>query len=75
MILMGLSRETCLVAPLTTSELEHKYRISVGLIDGKLAKAIMSQIRVIDTKRLVNKITVIDKKVFEGIKKSARDLL
>ena len=72
---MGLSRETCLVAPLTTSELEHKYRISVGLIDGKLAKAIMSQIRVIDTKRLVNKITVIDKKVFEGIKKSVRDLL
>ncbi len=75
LILKGFSPNTCLVAPLTTSEEKHKYRIPVGLVAGKTAKAIISQIKIVDTKRLVNKIAVLDEKTFEIIRKSIKDLL
>jgi mRNA-degrading endonuclease toxin of MazEF toxin-antitoxin module len=75
LILRGLSRNTCLIAPLTTSLKKHKMRMSLGLVDGKMAQALLSQIRVIDTKRLINKIGFIDHTVFERIRKTVKDLL
>lgn len=71
----GLSKETCLAIPLTTSPQKHKYRIPLQDIDGKEAKAIISQIRVIDTKRLVNKIGVVDRETFHILQKSIKDAL
>ena len=75
LILKGLSRNTCLVAPLTTSLKKHKMRLPLGLIDNKLASVLISQIRVIDTKRLINKIAFVEHKIFEKIRKAAKDLL
>ena len=75
LILKGLSRNTCLVIPLTTSLNRHKMRIHLGLVDGKQASALLSQIRVIDTKRLINRIAVINPKLFEDIRKATKDLL
>lgn len=75
LILKGLSRNTCLVIPLTTSLNRHKMRIYLGLVDGKQASALLSQIRVIDTKRLINRIAIIDQKLFEDIRKATKDLL
>lgn len=75
LIIKGLSRETCLIVPLTTSPKRNKYRIDLGDITGKQSKAILSQIRVIDTKRLINRIAILDEETFETIRKSARDLI
>lgn len=75
LILKGLSRNTCLVVPLTSSAHTHQYRIPIGFFQGENASAIISQIRVVDTKRLVEKIDYIDKTVFELIRKAARDML
>lgn len=75
LILKGLSKQTCLVIPLTTSSHEHKLRPSVGLVDGKMACALLSQIRVIDTKRLVRKIGNLDKQTFDDIRKTVKDML
>lgn len=75
LILKGLSRDTCLVAPLTRSTHVHKYRIPVGIVDGENASVIVSQIRVVDTKRLVEKIIFLDTDTFEIIRKAARDML
>jgi mRNA interferase MazF len=74
-VLRGLGRETCLVIPLTTSKQTHSFRPGVGLIDGKGASALISQMRVIDTRRLVRKIGMLNKETFERIRKTARDLL
>jgi mRNA-degrading endonuclease toxin of MazEF toxin-antitoxin module len=60
LILKGLSIETCLIVPLTTSAKDHPLRVAVGQIGGKQARAILSQMRVIDTKRLVRKIEYLD---------------
>ena len=75
LVLKGLSAETCLVIPLTTSVRHHPMRPAVGKVEGKDAHALLSQMRVIDTKRLVRKICYLDKVVFEEIRKTAREML
>jgi mRNA-degrading endonuclease toxin of MazEF toxin-antitoxin module len=75
LILKGFSRETFLVIPLTTSVRAHPLRPSIGMIAGKESHALLSQMRVIDTKRLVRKIAVLDTQMFEIIRKTARGLL
>lgn len=74
LVVFGFGKNTCVVIPLTTSNQEHKYRMSIGLIDGKEAKAIISQIKVVDTKRFIEKIDVLDKEIFGKILKSVKGL-
>ncbi len=75
LILKGLSADTCLVIPLTTSAQQHPLRSAIGKVEGKDAHALLSQMRVIDRKRLVRKIGYLDKTVFEGIRKTVRGML
>ena len=75
LILKGLSKETCLVIPLTTSTISHPMRPSVGVVAGKDAKAILSQLRVVDTKRFGLKIGYLDKVYFSAIRKAVKDML
>ena len=75
LILRGFSKHVCMVIPLTTSQKKNPYHKSVGFVDGKEAFAIISQIRLIDTKRLVNKIMRINSETFEEIRKTVKDLI
>jgi mRNA-degrading endonuclease toxin of MazEF toxin-antitoxin module len=49
-------------------------RIPIGVIQDKEASVMLSQIRVIDTKRLIYKIGFLDKEIFTGITKAIKDL-
>jgi mRNA-degrading endonuclease toxin of MazEF toxin-antitoxin module len=75
LILRGFSAHVCLVLPLTTSSKKNPYHLPVGIVDNKKAFVIFSQLRLIDTRRLINKIGVIDEKSFENIRKAVRDML
>ena len=75
LILKGFNQYVSLILPLTTSIKKNKYHLPLGVVNGKEAFAIISQIRLIDTKRLINKVGVINKKTFENIKKTVKDLL
>ena len=74
LILKGLSPKTCLVVPLTTSRQEHFLRPHIGQIDGKEAHAILSQLRVVDKKRLIRKVGYLDKVIFEQIRKAVKTM-
>jgi mRNA interferase MazF len=74
-ILRGFGPDACLVAPLTTSAREHPLRIAIGLVEGRQARANISQLRVVDTRRLERKIGFLDKEIFTEIRKAARELL
>ena len=74
LILKGMSKDTCYIIPLTGSPKRHKNRIAIGLVDNIEAVAIISQIRLIDTKRLVEKIGFLDKSKFNEIRKAVKDL-
>ena len=73
-IVRGFGPKVCMVFPLTTSLNKHPLRISLGDVDGKNASALLSQMRSIDTRRLVEKIGFLDKEKFDELRKNARNL-
>ena len=75
LILKGLSKRTLLAVPLTTSDKSHIMRPPIGKVEGEEAHALLSQLRVVDTKRLVRKIGYLDKEIFERIRKTVKDIL
>lgn len=75
LILRGFGPDACLVAPLTTSTREHPLRVLVGVVDGKEARVNLSQLRVVDTRRLIERVGFLDKEVFSNVRKIARGLL
>lgn len=74
-ILRGFGPDACLIVPLTTSVREHPLRVSVGKVDGRTARANLSQLRIIDTRRLVEKIGFLESEIFVTLRKTAKDLL
>lgn len=75
LILTGISKQTCVIIPLTAATNPHPLRPSLGLVGGREARALLSQMRVIDTKRLVRKMEYLNKEIFERIRKAAKDML
>src|SRR3989338_10312584 len=75
LVMKGFSRQVCLIVPLTTSTKKNPYHVAIGKVDGKNAFAIISQIRLVDTKRLINKIGFVDKNLFDKIRKTVKDML
>ena len=75
LVLKAFNRHVCLVVPLTTSTKQNPYHISIGLVNSRPASAIISQLRLIDTKRLTVKITRINKAKFDEIRKAIKAYL
>ncbi len=74
LVLKGLNRRVCIVVPLTTSTKKGLYNIPIGEIDGENASVIISQIRLIDTRRLYKHIETLDKTTFQKIKNTIKDM-
>ncbi|MBU2101241.1 type II toxin-antitoxin system PemK/MazF family toxin [Patescibacteria group bacterium] len=66
-ILKRYSTNACLVVPLTAQDKKGTYYFDVGDVDGKGAKAVLSQLRFVDKKRLINKVDVIEGVIFEKL--------
>jgi mRNA-degrading endonuclease toxin of MazEF toxin-antitoxin module len=49
--------------------------VSVGIIDGEESFAILSQIRLIDTKRFTDRLAVLDTETFNQIRKAIKGLI
>lgn len=74
LIIKALSSKTFFALPLTTSSEVHKYRIDLGIVSDKPAKVILSQMRVLDTKRLTEFVCILEKELFLEIKKAIREM-
>ena len=75
LIVKSFGKKICLVVPITSSPKVHKYRLAIGHIEDKQASVILSQIRVVDIKRLTDRIKVLDKTNFRKVKEAIKDLL
>jgi mRNA-degrading endonuclease toxin of MazEF toxin-antitoxin module len=75
LVFKSMSPQTALVIPLTTSLNIHPMRFKLGVVGDKKASAVLSQMRVIDTKRLTEKIENIDQEIFEKMRKTIKDML
>lgn len=74
LIVKALSSKTFFALPLTTSLEVHKYRVDLGIVANKPAKVILSQMRVLDTKRLTEFICILEKGLFFETKKAIRGM-
>jgi len=66
-ILTKFNLNLCLVVPLTKKRREGRYYFFIGPIQNRNAVAILSQIRIIDSRRLSFKITTLPTKDYEGL--------
>jgi len=75
LVLKGFNRESFLGVFLTGKKKNGKYYIPLGQVEDRDASVNLSQIRIIDTKRLVNRMIVLDKETFAHIRKAIKDML
>ena len=75
LIVKGFNKNVFLSVPLTIKAKEGKYYYSIDLEDGIPRKIILSQIRLLDSKRLQEKIVTIHADQFSEIKKAIIQLL
>jgi len=68
LVIKGFSKNVLLCIPLTTKPKEGKYYHNINLGDGLARKVILSQIRLIDSKRLEEKMCTLDQIQFSSIK-------
>jgi mRNA interferase MazF len=74
-IIRAFGSDACFVVPLTTSARDHPLRIPVSEVQGEEARANISQMRIVDTRRLVEKIGFLNERLFQELKKRAKALL
>ena len=68
-ILKKYNQYSFLAVPLTTAQRPNRYRLPIGVVAGKEASATLSQLRNIDSKRLVKKIAHVDADLLAIIRK------
>jgi deoxyuridine 5'-triphosphate nucleotidohydrolase len=68
LVIRGFSKDAFLGVALTSQKKEGIYYFPLGMVDGKSAVAILSQVRFIDSRRLIKKIDVLDDAIFQEMK-------
>lgn len=74
-IIKGFNDSVFFGVALTGRVKKGKYYFPLGNIDNKEASAILSQVRLIDTKRLIKKIGMLDDNIFEQLKLTLKTTL
>src|ERR1700722_6351673 len=75
LILRGFNVDSFFGVALTSREKKGEYYFPIGLVDGKVALANLSQVRIFDVKRLRQKIMTLDMDIFEQVKSACRQAL
>lgn len=74
-ILKKFNNEVCWVLPFTKSKKEGKYYFKISLRGSEESRVILSQIKLLDVKRLKYKVGDVNKTEFAELKKRLRDFL
>lgn len=74
-IVKGFNREVFFAVALTGKKKQGKYYLYLGKIEERDASAILSQTRLIDAKRLVRKIGMLEEELFLKLKNALKALL
>lgn len=75
LIVRRLSRNMFFGVALTSRPKSGRYYLPIGMIENRMATAILSQVRLFDTKRLVRKITTLDNSTFKEVCEALRKTL
>jgi mRNA interferase MazF len=70
LIIKAISRQTCFIVPLTSSDIKHSLRLRID----SDSVTLLSQVRIIDTKRLADHMKTISEEKFKEIKRAIQKL-
>jgi len=73
-VLKGFSKQVCVIVPLTTSIKNNPYHLPLGQINERNSFAIISQIKLIDTRRLVDKVGMLNQEKFTELKNAIKNM-
>ena len=74
-ILKGFNKESTLIIPLVGKNKKGKFYFYLGIVKDRKVTALLSQIRLIDTKRLISRVDKLDLKKFKKLKTAVKKLL
>lgn len=74
-IIRGFNKNVFLGLALIGKKKKGNYYFHLGNVDGREATAVLSQIRLIDSKRLVRKIKTLDRDLFKKLQKALIEIL
>lgn len=74
LILKKFNEKMMYAIPLTTQASSHKYRIAYNLDEKKFAAKI-NQMRLVDSKRLLRRIAILDNEQFQNIRSGLKSIL
>ncbi len=75
LIIRGFNAHTFFGVALTGRKRVSKYHLPIGEVEGREASVILSQARIIDTKRLIRKAGTLDEEKFEEVKEALKATL
>ena len=75
LVVRGFNAQVFFGVALTGKKRKSKYHLPIGLVEGREASVILSQVRLIDTKRLVRKATTLDEHAFKEVKEALKKVL
>lgn len=74
-IMRGFNAQTCVALALTGKRKVGKFYVPIGEIEGRQASVILSQIRLVDTKRLIRKMSTLDEDTFATVRDALQHTL
>lgn len=74
-VIRGFSKNIFLGLALTGKKREGKFYLYLGKIEGRDSSAILSQLRLIDSKRLIRKIGTLGETEFNGLRESLKKVI
>jgi mRNA interferase MazF len=74
-VIRGFNKDIFFGAALTGRKKQGKFYFPIGLIENREASVILSQIRIIDTKRLIRKMATMDEELFQKLKNALQRTL
>ena len=74
-MIKGFNAEQCFTVALTGRRREGPYHFPIGLVEGREASAVLSQVRIVDTKRFVRKLGMLDEDTYVRLIDHLKDAL
>lgn len=75
LVFKKFNNELFLGIPLSTSQKKNKYYFTLGMYDNSNQRAILSQLKSVDKKRLVSKVATISKEDFLNVKNAIKAVI
>src|SRR3989344_7085690 len=74
-VIKGFNENQCFTVALTGRYRKDPYHYPVGIVGDREASAVLSQIRIVDTKRFVKKIGMLDEAIYDKLLEHLKETL